>query len=138
MATNYNIEMKRFNGTDDDTLYPVPANHADSHKTGGSDALTATDIGASKIAKVGTMTLPADEWSAHYGYYYTNRITIAVPPRFQNVDYKIDLQMNPSQIKQLIDDKVAALFAYGNTVYAVGEKPSQDLLVQYTFVEVGV
>ena len=39
MAQNYEIDIKRFNGQDYDTLLPTPAAHADTHKADGSDPL---------------------------------------------------------------------------------------------------
>ena len=39
MAQNYEIDIKRFNGQDYDTLLPTPADHADTHKADGSDPL---------------------------------------------------------------------------------------------------
>ena len=66
MAQNYEIDIKRFNGQDYDTLLPTPASHASTHQAGGSDpitvktgniensAVTATKIasGAIQTAKV--------------------------------------------------------------------------------------
>ena len=66
MAQNYEIDIKRFNGQDYDTLLPTPASHASTHQAGGSDpitvktgniengAVTATKIasGAVQTAKV--------------------------------------------------------------------------------------
>ena len=40
MAQNYEIDIKRFNGHDYDTLLPTPASHASTHQAGGSDPLT--------------------------------------------------------------------------------------------------
>ena len=40
MAQNYEIDIKRFNGQDYDTLLPTPAAHASTHQAGGSDPLT--------------------------------------------------------------------------------------------------
>ena len=40
MAQNYEIDIKRFNGQDYDTLLPTPASHAATHKANGSDPLT--------------------------------------------------------------------------------------------------
>lgn len=39
MAQNYEIDIKRFNGQDYDTLFPTPANHASTHQASGSDPL---------------------------------------------------------------------------------------------------
>ena len=40
MAQNYEIDIKRFNGQDHDTLLPTPASHASTHQADGSDPLT--------------------------------------------------------------------------------------------------
>ena len=40
MAQNYEIDIKRFNGQDYDTLLPTPASHAATHQADGSDPLT--------------------------------------------------------------------------------------------------
>lgn len=40
MAQNYEIDIKRFNGQDYDTLLPTPASHASTHQVGGSDPIT--------------------------------------------------------------------------------------------------
>ena len=39
MAQNYEIDIKRFNGQDYDTLLPTPATHAGTHKANGIDPL---------------------------------------------------------------------------------------------------
>ena len=51
MAQNYEIDIKRFNGQDYDTLLPTPASHASTHQAGGSDPLTlqAGNYGALSI-----------------------------------------------------------------------------------------
>lgn len=40
MARNYEIDIKRFNGQDYDTLLPTPASHASTHQANGSDPIT--------------------------------------------------------------------------------------------------
>ena len=40
MAQNYDIDIKRFNGQDYDTLLPTPAAHAATHQADGSDPIT--------------------------------------------------------------------------------------------------
>lgn len=41
-----NIEMQVKNESGYEAIYPVPAGHKNSHKTGGADAITPSDIGA--------------------------------------------------------------------------------------------
>ena len=45
MAKNIEMQVLGANGKYEQ-IYPVPAGHKDSHKTGGDDAITPTDIGA--------------------------------------------------------------------------------------------
>lgn len=56
MAQNYEIDIKRFNGQDYDTLLPTPAAHASTHQTGGSDPITVKtgniESGAVSTAKI--------------------------------------------------------------------------------------
>ena len=51
MAQNYEIDIKRFNGQDYDTLLPTPAAHASTHQADGSDPITlqAGNYGALSI-----------------------------------------------------------------------------------------
>lgn len=41
----------------------APAAHADSHKTGGSDALSPAGIGAAAVSTIVTATLAANGWA---------------------------------------------------------------------------
>lgn len=41
-----NIQMQVYNGSGYDELFPVPAKHASSHKSGGTDPITPENIGA--------------------------------------------------------------------------------------------
>lgn len=50
MAQNYNIKIRRYNGTDFDTLLPQPATHASTHSSSGSDPLPAKSISGGQIA----------------------------------------------------------------------------------------
>ena len=54
MAQNYEIDIKRFNGQDYDTLLPTPASHASTHQANGSDPLTLQtgNYGDGTITKV--------------------------------------------------------------------------------------
>ena len=75
MAQNYEIDMKRFNGQDYDTLLPTPASHASTHQADGSDPLTLQtgNYGDGTITKVKltsgatytqlTVTLTVAGWS---------------------------------------------------------------------------
>ena len=75
MAQNYEIDIKRFNGQDYDTLLPTPASHASTHQAGGSDPITLQtgNYGDGTITKVKlasgatytqlTVTLTVAGWS---------------------------------------------------------------------------
>ena len=54
MAQNYEIDIKRFNGRDYDTLLPTPAAHASTHQADGSDPITlqTSNYGDGTITKV--------------------------------------------------------------------------------------
>ena len=54
MAQNYEIDIKRFNGQDYDTLLPTPASHASTHQANGSDPITLQtgNYGNGTITKV--------------------------------------------------------------------------------------
>ena len=56
MAQNYEIDIKRFNGQDYDTLLPTPASHASTHQADGSDPITVKtgniESGAVSTAKI--------------------------------------------------------------------------------------
>lgn len=69
MAQNYEIDIKRFNGQDYDTLLPTPASHASTHQAGGSDPIIMQtgnyadgSITAAKLApgSVGSTELASD------------------------------------------------------------------------------
>ena len=75
MAQNYEIDIKRFNGHDYDTLLPTPAAHASTHQANGSDPITLQtgNYGDGTITKVKlasgatytqlTVTLTVAGWS---------------------------------------------------------------------------
>ena len=75
MAQNYEIDIKRFNGQDYDTLLPTPASHASTHQANGPDPLTLQtgNYGNRTITKVKlasgatytqlTVTLTVAGWS---------------------------------------------------------------------------
>ena len=77
MAQNYEIDIKRFNGQDYDTLLPTPASHASTHQADGSDPLTLQtgNYGDGTITKVKlasgatytqlTVTLTVAGWSGN-------------------------------------------------------------------------
>lgn len=75
MAQTYEIDIKRFNGQDYDTLLPTPADHAATHQANGSDPITmqtgnygngtvtAAKIAANAVSTSFTVTLAVASWS---------------------------------------------------------------------------
>ena len=56
MAQNYEIDIKRFNGQDYDTLLPTPASHASTHQADGSDPLTL------QAGNYGSLSIPTSAY----------------------------------------------------------------------------
>ena len=56
MAQNYEIDIKRFNGQDYDTLLPTPASHASTHQADGSDPITL------QTGNYGTSSIPTSAY----------------------------------------------------------------------------
>ena len=66
-----NIEMQVLGANGEyETIYPVPAKHASSHATGGSDAITPADIGAAPAYSYGTKDLTAGSSALETGKLY--------------------------------------------------------------------
>lgn len=90
MAQEYEIQMKRYNGQDYDTLLPKPASHAASHALTGDDPLEANTVGTEQIVdgaittpkiadnavtKLYEATIYAEHWTGNAAPY-TNNVTI--------------------------------------------------------------
>lgn len=67
-----NIEMQVLNGSSYEAIYPVPAKHKNSHKTGEADAISPSDIGAVPTSRTvngkalsANITLSASDVSAY-------------------------------------------------------------------------
>lgn len=56
MAQTYEIDIKRFNGQDYDTLLPTPADHAATHQANGSDPLVL------QAGNYGTASIPTSAY----------------------------------------------------------------------------
>lgn len=69
MAKNIEMQVLGANGKYEQ-IYPVPAGHKDSHKTGGDDAITPTDIGAAPAYSYGTEDLTAGTSPLETGKLY--------------------------------------------------------------------
>ena len=119
MATNYSINIKRFNGTDHDTLYPMTT--IDNVK-GGQKKITS-----------GTLIVSTN-WEGEDPY--TQSITIPEASDFSKIDIQPDYEM--AQI--LMDAGVTFMQvenSYGNlTLLLLGGKPTVGLSLQYTVTEV--
>lgn len=75
MASNYNIKLKRFNGTDYDTLYPnttVEQVSGDWPTNRLSGTITKSQIASDATYSSTTITLSSDSWS-------DNTQTVSVP-----------------------------------------------------------
>ena len=141
-----NIEMQVKNASGYELIYPVPAGHKASHIS-GNDKITPSDIGAytktetdtllqkkASTIKKTTVTL-STSWSGSSSPY-TQTVTISGI----TANSKVDLQPDAAVIQQMVDDEVVAINIVNNngalTAYAVGEKPTAQMVVQATITEV--
>ena len=89
MAQNYEIDIKRFNGQDYDTLLPTPATHAGTHKANGIDPLvcqtgnygdktvTGAKIANNAVSVVKSFQLPTTGWTKNSGDVYEADVTVS-------------------------------------------------------------
>lgn len=148
MAQNYEIDIKRFNGQDYDTLLPTPASHASTHQAGGSDpitvktgniedgAVTATKIasGAVQTAKIadGAVTrakLADDAKYSPIAYMNTSEYSLGTwaaghtcVPDYSLDSSDINVWLGMVESSQFpIGCEIAVLWSFGNsmTVHAV-------------------
>ena len=89
MAQNYEIDIKRFNGQDYDTLLPTPATHAGTHKANGIDPLvcqtgnygdktvTGAKIADNAVSVVKSFQLPTTGWTRNSGGVYEANVTVS-------------------------------------------------------------
>lgn len=132
MATTYNINLRRFNGSDWDTLLPNPAIHASSHATDGIDPIAPADIGAladtttaadldvnykfyNSVTDVGltvqSATL-AQTWAAMENY------SILIAPSYEFSDTPPTSQIGHNYYKIIrITQYYGRIFCYGYTGY---------------------
>lgn len=87
MAQEYEIDIRRFNGQDYDTLLPTPAAHAATHQADGSDPIimqtgnygsgtvTEEKIAPNAVSKAFTVTLVATSWSNNEQAVTANGVT---------------------------------------------------------------
>lgn len=76
MAQNYEIDIKRFNGQDYDTLLPTPAAHASTHQADGSDPITLK-TGNIENGAVTRAKLATDALVSPFKFFSGNSYTIA-------------------------------------------------------------
>lgn len=120
MATDYSINIKRFNGTDHDTLYPITT--IDNVKNGQRRITSGTLI-------------VSTNWESD-DPYYTQTITIPEATAFS----KIDLQPN-AEFAQILMDAGVTFMQVKNSdgelkLILLGGKPTVGLSLQYTVTEV--
>ena len=118
MATEYRINMKRYNGTDYDIMYP---------KT-----LTEQVINGQRQIIVDSITI-GTSWTGSGPY--TQTVTV------ENADAnsKVDIQADATIIQKLIDAGTTALYIVNNdgvfSAVAVGAAPTEALTIQCTITK---
>lgn len=119
MATEYRINMKRYNGTDYDIMYP-------------RTLIEQVTDGQRQII-VDTVYL-GTSWTGSGPYTQTVTITGIT------VNSKVDIQMDATSLGVLIDSGTYAIWMENNngtiTAKVLGDKPSADMTVQVTITEV--
>lgn len=86
------------------------------------------------VSKIRTISLPADGWIGDASPFSQD---VSIEGVTKNS--KIDLQPTPDQLAQLQDDETSLVVENNDTsvtVYAIGEKPSIDLILQCVITEV--
>lgn len=118
MATEYRINMKRYNGTDYDIMYP---------KT-----LTEQVINGQRQIIVDSITI-GTSWTGSGPY--TQTVTV------ENADAnsKVDIQADATIIQKLIDAGTTALYIVNNdgvfSAVALGAAPTEALEIQCTITK---
>lgn len=91
MATDYNIVMQHYNGSDYDNVYPQPSEHAASHATDGNDPIAPSDIGAATAAQ----GVKADAAMPKTGGNFTGIVKMDGINLTYGVDYGTSYPANP-------------------------------------------
>lgn len=153
MATSYKIRLKRFNGTDYDTLNLVSSNIImNTGHTLQSDIVPVTNGiiknngGTFEIATLGTdftkinvatLSVSYSDWAESITGVYTQTITISGATITSKT--KVDIQPDVSTIEQLIADNVLGIFIENNngtlTIYSIGSAPTANINIQVTYYE---
>ena len=99
----------------------------------GTRAINKSDLVAVKVVSI---SLPTNNWSGEGTFTQSVIISEAT------ANSKVDLQPDSVAIEQLINDGTSALYINNDngafTAYAIGEKPTVDLTLQATIVEVAL
>lgn len=118
MATEYRINMKRYNGTDYDIMYP---------KT-----LTEQVINGQRQIIVDSITI-GTSWTGSGPYTQTVAVENA------DANSKVDIQADATIIQKLIDAGTTALYIVNNdgvfSAVAVGAAPTEALTIQCTITK---
>ena len=119
MAQNYEIDIKRFNGQDYDTLLPTPASHASTHQADGSDPITVktgnienSAVSTAKIAD-GAVTrakLAQDALAGRVKFISTSSYSISAD------DIATTLFINSNSAIVTLSQTVASAFPIGTTI----------------------
>lgn len=133
MAQTYEIDIKRFNGQDYDTLLPTPAAHAESHEADGSDPITVTTpmlgdnsvttskIVANAVSQGVKITLPVASWA-------NNSITVSVT--YVTADNNVLVSAAPESREAWNDSEVYCTGqAQGTLTFSCGSTPTEDINV---------
>ena len=76
MSKNIEMNLLMSDGSYE-VIYPVPASHASSHSSDGSDPITPSSIGASAKPITYTVTVPTTSWSTDSTGGYYKSITVS-------------------------------------------------------------
>ena len=119
MATEYRINMKRYNGTDYDIMYPRTLIE---QVTDGQKQIIVDTV---SIGTSWTGTGP-----------YTQTITVAEA----DANSKVDLQPDAIVIQKLIDAGTTALYIVNDdgvfSAVAIGSAPTESLMIQCTITKI--
>ena len=150
MAQNYEIDIKRFNGQDYDTLLPTPAAHASTHQADGSDPLTlqtgnyggasiptsayqdasvtrAKLASDAKVLSFTDKTVATSSWASDTTYPdFPYRASVACSGVTAN--HYADVSFSPADVLEGIFCPVAVSYAGGVYIYA-SEKPSATVTI---------
>ena len=112
---------------DDTARTKAPNAHADSHKTGGSDALSPADIGAAAKAVIVTATLAANGWS-NGAYILT--VSGVTTTSNQEILPAVDITAGQLEALQAANIQDGGQAAGNITLKAYGDVPTIDIPIR--------